>query len=178
VSHPALLTHPIYPSLIVYHSLPPRLSLADRLSLSNHPVSFNIDLDAVRMLHATPTPLSSNTTTLFVLTWPAYSPAPFPLIVYHSPIMALQRLTPFRTLQQLLITQYCTLVAPPAGESMKTTVCGTVAETVLTRPVYPSLIVYHSLQSLPYRPTSTSAPLEHRHGSRSLSSGGESLVID
>jgi len=45
----------------------------------------------------------------------------------------------------------------PAGESIKTTVCGALAETVLTRPIYSPLIAYHSLQSLPYRPTSTSA---------------------
>jgi len=44
-----------------------------------------------------------------------------------------------------------------AGESIKATVCGALAETVLTHPIYPPLIVYHSLQSLPYRPTSMSA---------------------
>ena len=44
----------------------------------------------------------------------------------------------------------------PAGESIKTTVwCS--RRDVLTRPIYPLLIVYHSLQSLPYCPTSMSA---------------------
>src|SRR5258706_11614449 len=74
------------------------------------------------------------------------------------------------------------LVRVPEGESFSSRPARDVAEIVLSlttpcivtcphrvptpsliihyhyRPVYPSLIVYHSLQSLPYRPTSTSTP--------------------
>jgi len=52
------------------------------------------------------------------------------------------------------------LIKLPPGQSINPidpSVYDAVAETVLTRPVYPSLIVYHSLQSLSYRPTSMSA---------------------
>ena len=55
------------------------------------------------------------------------------------------------------------LIKLPPGQStdpIDPSVCDAVAETVLTCPVYPSLIVYHSVQSLrpitPYRPTLTS----------------------
>jgi len=51
------------------------------------------------------------------------------------------------------------LIKLPPGQSIDPIdpgVCDAAAETVLTHPVYPSLIVYHSLQSLPYRPISTS----------------------
>src|SRR5258706_7761908 len=58
------------------------------------------------------------------------------------------------------------LVEVPAGESFSSRPGRDVALTtpcndsliIHYRPVYPSLIVYHSLQSLPYRPTSTSTP--------------------
>src|SRR5258706_4934014 len=64
------------------------------------------------------------------------------------------------------------LIQLPPGESIHSRACGTAAEMYPPnlqcppsliihyhyRPVYPSLIVYHSLQSLPYRPTSTSTP--------------------
>jgi len=50
--------------------------------------------------------------------------------------------------------KYIILVRTPEGESIY---CDAAAETVLTRPIYPPLIVYHSLQSLPFRLTSTSA---------------------
>src|SRR5258706_277023 len=52
------------------------------------------------------------------------------------------------------------LVKVPEGESFSSRPGRDVALTTPCndRPVYPSLIVYHSLQSLPYRPTSTSTP--------------------